>query len=170
MSFFFISSTITPFLFIFSLWRAALKERAKFTEQMMDKIFDSADKPLTVCAQQCTSYLLLLIIVFFLFSHFFSCSRVTSGGRQQMSHGRHWLAVWSWQQHWGLLIHQSTSPTLQYTRWGVWSMGGAYLVAVLYLVFCHCVAVQDGSCNGLQHYAALRRDAYGAKQVWSDCM
>ena len=26
---------------------------------------------------------------------------------------------------------------------------------------------QDGSCNGLQHYAALGRDAYGAKQVWS---
>ena len=23
--------------------------------------------------------------------------------------------------------------------------------------------VQDGSCNGLQHYAALGRDAYGAK-------
>ena len=24
---------------------------------------------------------------------------------------------------------------------------------------------QDGSCNGLQHYAALGRDSYGAKQV-----
>ena len=24
---------------------------------------------------------------------------------------------------------------------------------------------QDGSCNGLQHYAALGQDSYGAKQV-----
>lgn len=24
---------------------------------------------------------------------------------------------------------------------------------------------QDGSCNGLQHYAALGHDSYGAKQV-----
>ena len=29
----------------------------------------------------------------------------------------------------------------------------------------HFVFLQDGSCNGLQHYAALGRDIYGAKQV-----
>ena len=29
----------------------------------------------------------------------------------------------------------------------------------------HLPVHQDGSCNGLQHYAALGRDQYGAKQV-----
>ncbi|EEC09541.1 DNA-directed RNA polymerase 2A, putative [Ixodes scapularis] len=30
---------------------------------------------------------------------------------------------------------------------------------------CHLPVHQDGSCNGLQHYAALGRDAHGARQV-----
>lgn len=30
---------------------------------------------------------------------------------------------------------------------------------------CHFPVHQDGSCNGLQHYAALGRDAHGAAQV-----
>ncbi|CAN7938572.1 unnamed protein product [Ixodes hexagonus] len=30
---------------------------------------------------------------------------------------------------------------------------------------CHLPVHQDGSCNGLQHYAALGRDAHGAQQV-----
>ena len=30
---------------------------------------------------------------------------------------------------------------------------------------CVCVVSQDGSCNGLQHYAALGRDDAGAKSV-----
>lgn len=29
----------------------------------------------------------------------------------------------------------------------------------------HLPVHQDGSCNGLQHYAALGRDEYGGKQV-----
>ena len=33
---------------------------------------------------------------------------------------------------------------------------------VLYVTLCN---LQDGSCNGLQHYSALGRDVLGAKKV-----
>jgi len=33
----------------------------------------------------------------------------------------------------------------------------------------HLPVYQDGSCNGLQHYAALGRDTTGALQVRSPC-
>ena len=34
----------------------------------------------------------------------------------------------------------------------------------------HLAVHQDGSCNGLQHYAALGRDRRGAEQVQPCCM
>ena len=53
----------------------------------------------------------------------------------------------------------------------------AFACVCAYVCVCVCVYVcvysieqfvpmpQDGSCNGLQHYAALGRDGLGAKQV-----
>lgn len=36
---------------------------------------------------------------------------------------------------------------------------------VLDLIMCVCCVLQDGSCNGLQHYAALGRDLEGGASV-----
>ena len=40
----------------YSLFRAAIKDRIAFTDEMVDEIFDSADKPLTVRCYYCSGF------------------------------------------------------------------------------------------------------------------
>ena len=64
-----------------------MTERLQFANEIVDDILDSADKPLNVCEDENSHEILPYCVIGNIFA------RVVSGGKSQMIHGKHWLAV-----------------------------------------------------------------------------
>lgn len=98
-----------------------------------------------------------------------------------MSRGRHWVAVWRLQMPHAHPTTPNSSPITLYTRYIKKTQLFQYSKSLLHITavqgyvvdfksasvhyFFPLSLLQDGSCNGLQHYAALGRDVIGATSV-----
>ena len=116
--------------------REPVSARLVYAEEILPEILDSADNPLTVP-----------ISFLFIFYYFFSL-RLSPPLSPQ---GRKWWIKSDepWQT---LAACMEVAAALRHPH------GPAEYV-------CHLPIHQDGSCNGLQHYAALGRDQVGAESV-----
>lgn len=81
-----------------------------------------------------------------------------------MSLGKLSLLAWKWLQLSSALIQLNMSVICRFTK----SVGNDAIIIWITKVidtFLFSLLIKDGSCNGLQHYAALGRDQTGAESV-----
>ncbi|KAG8594623.1 hypothetical protein GDO81_001272 [Engystomops pustulosus] len=129
----------------------SLQERKQYAEEIMDDILDSADRPLTVSLYYLLDY--FYIAYLFIGCHFsYSIAYLFIGCHFFFffSQGRKWWmeADEPWQTLACCMEVANASRSPDPTKY-----------------ISHFPVHQDGSCNGLQHYAALGRDEIGAKSV-----